>query len=103
MIRRLSAIAVLLAACLLNPPAARCQFSRDDGPDQPLTPKLRAEVIDGVLKHLLDSYVFPETARKMDEAVRARLTKKEYDQIAGCRQFAVKLTEDLQAVSHDKH
>ncbi len=60
-------------------------------------------MIDGVLKQLLDNYVFPETARKMNEVIRERLAKKEYDAITGCRRFAHKLTADLQAISHDKH
>jgi hypothetical protein len=97
------AFAALLAACLLIPPAARGQSPRDDGPDVPLTPQVRAEVIDGVLKLLQDNYVFPDTARKMAEAVRGRLARKEYDAVTGCRQFAARLTDDLQAVSHDKH
>jgi hypothetical protein len=95
--------AALLAASLLLPPAARGQFPRDDGPDMPLTPEVRTEVIDGVLKHLNETYVFPETAKKMEEAIRDRLAKKEYDKVAGCRPFAARLTDDLQAVSHDKH
>jgi hypothetical protein len=97
------ALAAVLAAGLLCPPAAPGQAPADDAPDLPLTPQVRTEVIDGVLKHLRDTYVFPETARKMEEDIKGRLARKEYDSIAGCRQFARKLTEDLQAVSHDKH
>jgi len=63
----------------------------------------RTQVIDGILKRLNDSYVFPETAKKMEQAIRERLNNKEYDQITSSKEFATKLTSDLQAVSHDKH
>src|SRR5690349_25159334 len=62
----------------------------------------RTQVIDGVLKRLNDSYVFPETARKMEQAIRERLSNKEYDQITSSKEFATKLTNDLQAVSQDR-
>jgi hypothetical protein len=48
-------------------------------------------------------YVFPETAKKMAEAVQARLKSGGYDAITDGDDFAAKLTEDLRAVSHDKH
>ncbi|HVF31110.1 MAG TPA: S41 family peptidase, partial [Pyrinomonadaceae bacterium] len=44
-----------------------------------------------------------ETAKKMEEDVRARLTAKEYDGVTSSRAFAEKLTSDLQAISKDKH
>ncbi|HEV8483239.1 MAG TPA: S41 family peptidase [Blastocatellia bacterium] len=72
-------------------------------PDMTLDAKVRSEVLDGVIKRLNDGYVFPEVAKKMEQALRERVQKKEYDQIAGSRAFAQKLTSDLQDVSHDKH
>ena len=39
----------------------------------------------------------------MEQLIRERVEKKEYDQITSAKQFAVKLTSDLQAVSNDKH
>jgi hypothetical protein len=63
----------------------------------------RSRVIDGAIANLNQFYVFPETARKMEEAVRARLKKGEYDAITDGNAFAKMLTENLQAVSHDKH
>ena len=76
------------------------------GPEQPdltIDAATRTQVIDGVLKRLNDSYVFPETAKKMETAIRDRVSKKEYDQITSAKEFATKLTSDLQAVSNDKH
>lgn len=63
----------------------------------------RARVIDGVIANLNQFYVFPDTAKKMEEAVRAKQKKGEYDAIADGNVFAKTLTENLQAVSHDKH
>ena len=63
----------------------------------------RTKVMDAILKRLNDSYVFPEVAKKMEQSIRERVDKKEYDQITSSKEFATKLTSDLQAVSHDKH
>ena len=63
----------------------------------------RARVIDGAIANLNESYVFPETAKKMEEAVRARQKKGGYDSITDGDDFARTLTENFQEVSHDKH
>ena len=63
----------------------------------------RAKVIDGAVAALNDTYVFPETAKKMAEAVRAHQQKRDYDAISDGDDFAKRLTDDLQAISHDKH
>jgi len=63
----------------------------------------RAKVIDGAVAALNDIYVFPETAKKMEEAVRAHQRKGDYDAISDGDDFAKRLTDDFQAISHDKH
>jgi len=63
----------------------------------------RSQVVDTILKRLNEAYVFPDVAKKMEQSIRERLQKKEYDQITSAKQFATTLTNDLQAVSHDKH
>jgi hypothetical protein len=63
----------------------------------------RAKVIDGAVAALNDTYVFPETAKKMEEAVRAHQQKGDYDAIFDGDDFAKRLTDDFQAISHDKH
>ena len=72
-------------------------------PDMTVDPATRGAVIDGTLKRINDNYVFPDVAKKMEQAIRDRVQKKEYDQITSAKQLAEKLTTDLQAVSHDKH
>ncbi|MEP6754269.1 MAG: S41 family peptidase, partial [Chthonomonadales bacterium] len=64
---------------------------------------VRAEVIDVVLKKLNSDYIFPDVAKKMELTIRDRMHKLEYDAFHDGKLFAEKLTNDLQAVSHDKH
>jgi hypothetical protein len=63
----------------------------------------RARVIDGAIANLNEYYVFPETAKKMADAVRARLQRGEYDSVSNGDTFAGLLTQHFQDVSHDKH
>jgi hypothetical protein len=76
---------------------------RENGPDKPLDAAARSKVIDGVLAELDKAYVFPEVAKRMAEAVRAKQAKGEYDSESSGRGFAERLTKDLQAVSKDGH
>lgn len=71
--------------------------------DFTITPDERKEVIEGSIAKLNESYVFPETARRMEAAVRERMAKGEYDRITSAKEFANKLTDDFRAVSRDKH
>ena len=77
--------------------------AQPDQPDLTIDAATRTQVIDGILKRLNDSYVFPEVAKKMEQSLRERVDKKEYDQITSAKEFATKLTTDLQAISNDKH
>jgi len=63
----------------------------------------RVRVIEGAIAQLNENYVFPDVAKKMAEAVKARQKKGEYDAITDGNVFAAKLTEKFQEVSHDKH
>jgi hypothetical protein len=63
----------------------------------------RERVIEGAITNLNEFYVFPETAKKMEEALRARLKKGDYDTANDGERFATLLTDHLQEVSHDKH
>jgi retinol-binding protein 3 len=63
----------------------------------------KARVVDGAVKDLNEYYVFPDKAKEMEEAVRARQKKGEYDAITDGDTFAKMLTENFREVSHDKH
>lgn len=72
-------------------------------PDSTIDAVTKNEVIDATLKRLNESYVFPDVAKKMEESIRDRVSKKQYDQITSARAFAETLTKNLQEVSKDKH
>ncbi|CAA9386336.1 MAG: interphotoreceptor retinoid-binding protein [uncultured Pyrinomonadaceae bacterium] len=72
-------------------------------PDMTIDQATRAQVIESLVKDLNEAYVFPETAKKMEADVRSRMKNKEYDTLTSAREFAQKLTDDLQAISKDKH
>ena len=94
--RRAAGLSLLLALSAVNSIA-------EPTSDGSVDACARAEVIDYVLDGVNRSYVFPEVAAKMSDTVRERVAKGEYEPITGAREFAEKLTADLQAVSRDKH
>ena len=63
----------------------------------------RTRVIDAIAAKLDEYYVFPDVAKKMTQAVRDHAKAGDYDKVSTGPEFAEKLTEDLLAVSHDKH
>lgn len=63
----------------------------------------RARVIDGAIANLNEFYVYPETAKKMEQDLRERQKKSEYDDVDDAEAFAARLTKDLRGVSHDIH
>lgn len=93
---------VITLSCLGSPGSSAAQ-QEGTQPDGTIDAATRKQVIDSVLKRLNDSYVFPEVAKGMEQSIRDRATKGEYDQISSSRAFAETLTKDLQAVSKDKH
>jgi retinol-binding protein 3 len=103
--KRSFVFALVLFACFMlgDPSDAPAQQGPPEQPDTVIDSAARKETIDNLLKRLNDTYVFPETASKMEQAVRARAAKGDYDAITSAKQFAKTLTDDLQAVSHDKH
>ncbi len=92
-------VAVVVLVLAAGPAFAQ----QPEQPDLTIDAAMRTKVIDGVLKRLNDSYVFPEVAKKMEQSIRERVNKKEYDQVTSAKEFAAKLTTDLQAISNDKH
>ena len=93
----------LAVLCLIALSVAAVGVAQPEQPDLTIDAATRTQVIDTILKRLNESYVFPEVAKKMEQSIRERVDKKEYDQITSAKQFATMLTKDLQAVSNDKH
>ncbi|HEU4932262.1 MAG TPA: S41 family peptidase [Pyrinomonadaceae bacterium] len=89
--------------CLFALSFVTAGFAQPEQPDLPIDAATRTQVIDTIIKRLNESYVFPDVAKKMEDSIRERVANKEYDQITSAKQFATTLTNDLQAVSKDKH
>ncbi len=75
----------------------------DSVPPTPIDQATRARVIDGAIAQLNDLYVFPETAKKMEDALRTRQKRGGYDAVTSGEDFAELLTQQLREISHDKH
>src|SRR5207244_12395949 len=63
----------------------------------------RERVIDGAAAILNEFYVYPEMAKKMEEAILARHKAGAYDSLTNGDAFSEKLTADLREVSDDRH
>ena len=98
-----NAVMRLALLCAIALSVANVAVAQPEQPDLTIDAATRTQVIDAILKRLNDSYVFPDVAKKMEQSIRERVDKKEYDQITSAKEFATTLTKDLQAISKDKH
>lgn len=71
--------------------------------DPPLDAAERTRVLDGVTANLTKFYVYPVVASKMIAYVQSRAQHGDYNDITNGAIFADALTEDLRAVSNDRH
>jgi len=60
-------------------------------------------VVDEISTLLNKSYIFAETAKKMEEALRARLKNGDFDKLAAAPVFAQEVSKTLYEVSKDGH
>jgi hypothetical protein len=101
---RLAAATLSLALLLPHAvPAADPAAAPPVSPDITLDAAQRAALLDAATRALQASYVFPETATKMTEDLKAREKAGEFDAVTSGREFARRLTTQLQAISRDKH
>ncbi len=97
-----AALLFLALLSLLVPNSAIAQAPADL-PDIVIDATTRAVVIDELLEKLGSTYVFPDAAKKMEQAIRERQVRKEYDGVTSGREFARVLTAHLKEVSKDGH
>jgi len=64
---------------------------------------MRKKVVDGIETNLNEYYVEPTVAQQMVDAMKVHAAKGDYDNISDGDELAMRLTKDLQDVSHDKH
>lgn len=70
---------------------------------QELTAERRKEIVEAVATAVAEGYVYPETGRKLAEALREKLRAGDYDRFGDDASLTLRLTEDLRAISHDRH
>ncbi len=63
----------------------------------------RLALIDGVIRELNQSYVFPDLGKKVAAALRQRQQHGDYNAITSAEKFSSTVNEHLQAVTQDKH
>ena len=75
----------------------------ESGPGMPLTSQTRADLVDKVATTLTGKYVYPDRAAAMAAKIREALASGAYDELTDERAMARRLTQDLRAVTNDKH
>jgi len=102
--KRLGLILLLLLFFITR--ASLPAFSQENkakAEDITLTAKMKSTVVKRVSSLLNANYIFPETAKKMEEHLNAQLNEGKYDRINDKNEFARALTNDLRSISKDKH
>lgn len=96
MIRRTSLVIALLTISVTS--SLGCQAG-----EVRLNTEQRRLVVDSIASALNRMYVFPDVAARMDADLRTRVKSGEFNEVDDPSSFAQRLTQDLQAISHDKH
>lgn len=99
---KISMVVTVLWVILLLPATSTAQ-AQAEPTDLPINAATRTQVIEAVLSRLNESYVLSATAERMDQSIRTRMQKGEYDQISSSAALAQTLTSHLREVSKDKH
>jgi retinol-binding protein 3 len=89
----LGAAALLVAPCLIS----------QDVKNPALAASQKQAIVDEMCKLLDENYIFPDTAKKMEDQIRVRLKNGDYDKLSGSREFAETVSADLLTVGKDKH
>jgi hypothetical protein len=92
-----SLVVLMLLAVTLSPLRAA------ETSDTPLDKKTREQAIATALSFIDKEYVFPDGARKLVQAIRARQKQGAYDKIESSVALAEALTHDLRAALRDDH
>lgn len=71
--------------------------------DMALTPAMRREVVDNMAAALTRQYVYPDKAQAMAVQLRSYLAQGRFDGVTSADKLAAMLTQQLQAMSQDKH
>jgi retinol-binding protein 3 len=102
LVRRAAALAVTLAlagVCMGDGPGT----SKSADSSAVLEASTRDKVAAKLADKLESTYVFPDVAKKMSQSIRDKVASKAYDSCTTAPALAKQLTDDMQAISHDKH
>lgn len=92
------------AACRSQPAAAAPRLNASPVvPTQVLDTEIRRSIVAEVAKLMTDDYVLPDVGRRAAAAITQSLAAGDYDAITDPGALAQRLTEDLHAVTRDKH
>lgn len=78
-------------------------FAAPEPADMQLDAPTRSAVIDALVGKMHERYVSPDTARAMEQLLRAELKAGKYDRLTSARQFADTLTGTLKEAANDRH
>ena len=97
----------LVVAVFLAGVGGRAAFAQAlpsaSAPDVSLAQPDRLAAINALSRALTDGYVFPHKAADVDRALKRHIRSGVYDTVTSARAFASLLTEQLQAVTKDRH
>lgn len=94
---------ILLCAVILTAPGELLCQTGQEMPDQEINAQFQKEVIDSVSAALNEVYVFADVAKNMEKRMRDLYKKGEYKELTSLQQFTQRLTDDMLAISNDKH
>jgi C-terminal processing protease CtpA/Prc len=78
-------------------------FALAQGPSTALTADVKAQTVQELVKAMRETYAYPEIATKAAAALAGHVKANDYDSITDGKEFASKLTKDLNEVCHDAH
>ena len=80
------------------------QFGFGQKADTPVLDTAKKQmIVDEIATLLNKNYIFADTAKKIEERLRARLSGGEYDKFSRAGEFANAVSKDILEVGHDKH
>lgn len=68
-----------------------------------MTAASRQQLITNLIKEVNNSYVFPDMAKKIDASLHQKQKRGAFDTITSARRLSDVLSNELQAISKDKH
>ena len=84
-------------------PLTSTSASADVDPAEPITATEQTRILDAMIPLFEAHYLFPDVARAMNAALRDAGRRESYARLGDCRSFARAVTDDLRAISHDRH